>query len=107
MSQFNFNFRGDMLCVRCGAAIAASDVCHACEYVQDAIYETWPTKELLSRSDYQLSLLFFPHLMISNFRLFPDYAKEIRAKLVSFTGRHDLENLTIGREDGWVFCAKV
>lgn len=78
-------------CIKCGAAIAALHTCHACGYVQDAIYEEEHYN--LETPDYHLSLRFYPALMISNFRLFREYAADIRQKLVTFDGRGQLKAL--------------
>lgn len=90
-------------CVRCGVPIAAFHRCHACDYEQDGIYNDEQTKYLLGKSDYRLAILFYPNLMVNDFRLFREYAIDIRRKLVTYSGRRELENLTEGRRDRWYF----
>lgn len=106
MKEYNFNL-GDLDCVKCGATIGNLSKCHSCGYVQENIYDDPETKQYLEMSDYNLALLFFPNCMVDNFRLFNEYAFEIRKKLVSFEGRKGLSKLTEGRNDGWVFDNKV
>lgn len=102
--QSNF---GDIDCIRCGASIAALNKCHSCGYNQDNIYNDSVTAFFLNKNDYQLSLIFFPNLMINDFRYFQEYAKDIRNKLLSYNGRRILQKLTEERQDGWFFDASV
>jgi hypothetical protein len=92
-------------CVRYGVPIAALHRCHACDYEQDGIYNDERTKYLLGKSGYRLAILFYPHLMSNDFRLFREYAADIRGKLVTYSGRRELSDLTEGRRDGWNFNA--
>lgn len=97
-----------MKCICCGATVGVRWRCHACDYVQDAIYDHPETRHYLNMSDYNLAILFFPHLMMSEgASKCIEYASEIRGKLLSYSGRRELQNLTAGRSDGWLFMASL
>ena len=84
------NIKIDMtLCVMCGASIAALYKCHACDYVQDDIYDDYD----LQLDDYHLALEFYPHMMKYNFREFALLSQGIREQLVTYTGRQKLHAL--------------
>ncbi|MFH0952356.1 MAG: hypothetical protein V1838_04175 [Patescibacteria group bacterium] len=95
-------------CIRCGVVIPVyAHRCPECDYAIDEILRDTMTKYFLEKEDYSLSLLFFPNLMMNDFRKFQEYAMEIRQKLITFAGRNDLANLTKGRRDGWIFDPRV
>lgn len=79
------------LCIKCGIPIANLEICHACGYVQKSIY--MEEKYNLETDDYHLALRFYPTLMVSDFRKFREYAKDIRDKLVTYEGRMALAYL--------------
>jgi hypothetical protein len=38
MKKFNLKMT---YCIKCGVPIGTLSICHACRYIQDAIYEEW------------------------------------------------------------------
>lgn len=92
----------ETLCIKCGASIASLEVCHACDYTQDSIYEE--EKENLNMDDYTLSRKFYPNLVHCNPSLIEKYATDIRNKLITFEGRELLRDCASPEADlGYLF----